>query len=297
MYGRDVWRRWAQFSLCSTLAAGACSSKPEVGPAPTPTPGPVSVVGVLRDGYTGHPITSGEVVLEDRMRPPYDIVQRARPDAEGRFKFAKVDTAERLSVGWKADEAAKKLLLTADELQPDAVQSALDAPSGNRVELRTAGKPVDLGAVDIWLEAPARMAFAQACQTGRPVGTVPAGSGLVVFVSFPGQKSRHTYSTASYLQHDIAPVWPSGWKGVTCIDQTKAKVGSYSGAVFGDAFRVTWRVRAVRLPDGRTFTTTLVADPPEKITERDASAHAGGIEGNPMPKLQQWIRGLTANAP
>jgi hypothetical protein len=102
------------------------------------------------------------------------------------------------------------------------------------------------------------------------------------------------------LHKEIASTWPPAWKGVICITQTEKKLGTYSeygvGPGSADAYSVTWTVRAIRLPDGKTFRTTISADPPRQIqvdsTGRPAGGFGSDVKGDPKPKLLEWLKSL-----
>lgn len=75
----------------------------------TSSPGADRRAGTLREGYTGHPITSGEVVLGHFTQGvTFKVAFATRPDASGRFRFDGVQTPEHLSLRWKPDEGDRR---------------------------------------------------------------------------------------------------------------------------------------------------------------------------------------------
>ena len=274
----------------AALAAHGCSRASSKPAAETGVP----VHGTLVEGYTGRPLNAGEVVLTGQRKGSRVIAAATRLDAGGGFRFDRVapdptlSMPNFLSLGWKP-------------AQGDIVHATETAGGSGYVYAdlaKAAGKPLDLGSRHVWVESAALEMFAPFCRTGQPVAAAPAGTPVLVFVKDPGKD----YALAPKLHKDVASAWPAGVRGVVCIETAEANVGRYGGQFQKEAavaIKVTWKVTALRLPDGQIFRTTLQAQPPAEIqvdlyTGRPIGATAAAWErrGDPMPKLRAWLQGL-----
>jgi hypothetical protein len=118
---------------CFTAVVGGGCARTEPAPRPTPTPAPVVVSGSLQEGYTGRPITTGEVVLGGYAGPKreYTIFATAALDAGGRFRFEPVahraDMPHSLDLEWTPGHAGRALLREQDARKPDHREAAQDA--------------------------------------------------------------------------------------------------------------------------------------------------------------------------
>jgi hypothetical protein len=282
------------------VAFGGCSRGPGKRDAAPPAP-PITVMGTMVEGYSGRPLTTGEVILGHGLGGRFRIAFAARPDASGRFRFDGVHATELLSVQWKPDEAAKK---TALEVPPhllgqDHLQNTQANPGWGDlpyVEVdKAGGRDVDLGTATVWFETAAQELFAPVCETGRPSASVPAQTGVVVFA-----RGEDGFAVAGYWHQDVASAWPAAWKGVVCITEARKKLGTYSEYGIGEgstaAYSVIWKVSVIRLPDGKTFRTTITADPPRQIqVDRLGQPVNRGdrdVAGDPRPKLREWLQSL-----
>lgn len=277
--------------LAGTGGAGCSRSRPAAKAVDT-TP---AVVGTLREGYTGRPIGAGELVLgDDDARLHFTVFASAKPDAAGHFRFDRVPPLEHLQLQWKPDAAANALLGL--KLSENFNEHVMKAPGhfdpDDIVNMKkAAGKPLDLGEVSVWLDALGNEAFGGVCATGRPASGAPAATPAVFLVQDePGQP----FSLSSPRQPELIGLWPAAWKGVVCIAETHTEMGRYG--ISGTAYRTTWRVRVVRLPDGRTFSTTVKGDPPRSISVNASTSipTSGSFDykGDPGPRLQEWLAAL-----
>lgn len=149
---------------------------------------------------------------------------------------------------------------------------------------------LDLGPVQVWIPDRAGDRFVPICRGGR-VDSVPGPPGVITY-----ERSGGDYSLSeAWVQFAVAGRWPEGWKGVVCISENTIRVGLYEAVGQErpvEAHLTRWRVRVIRLPDGRTFERTFEAHPPGVIVR---PVYDGRVKGNPVPELTQWLARLGAS--
>jgi hypothetical protein len=163
---------------------------------------------------------------------------------------------------------------------------ALHGPKGAflpDVHVPSTGR-VELGRMDVCVDERVTAAFAGACAAGGLNGRLPAAK-LLAFMKGSQGGWSHSYETLAKID------WDPPWKAALCIDESVSKVGDYVTAtgerLLGGAKATIWSVRLVRLEDGKSFETRVYAAPPEQTTGSHGLAEA---YGNPVPKLQEWLK-------
>lgn len=227
-----------------------------------------SVRGRLLSHYTGKPVATRDLALADGSTR----LATTKTDGDGTFTFG----------GLPRDGS-----FTLETPKGDGRWTGVYRLEGLVLVAVRRGPVTELGDILFADDEEVTHSFRSVCTSGKLTGSPPRG-GVLVFI----REDKGWQHSSPHLA-SLTRGWTAPWPAAFCIESSSRLSGSYSsrGGVYvpgaARAYDVTWRVRLIRLTDGKTFSTTVSAGAPASI----AGDQTFDARGNPTAELQKWLKG------